>query len=121
MLPALLAIPGVLIWLVVGVLVGVVLSRRNYQRQDAAFAFNVRPESAPKWPRQVVYRRHVRDVLVTNRGAAPVGTEFHAVARLATLADGRRVEARLGASRFHTNLDEAIDAAIALLRSEEAQ
>lgn len=79
MLWALLAILGVPIWLVVGVLVGVVLSRRNFQGQDGVFAFNVRPEGASTWPRRVVYGRHVRDVLVPNRGAALVRTEFHAV------------------------------------------
>jgi hypothetical protein len=85
MLWALVAILGVPIWLVVGVLVGVVLSRRNFQRDDGVFAFNVRPERAPKWPRQVVYGRRVRDVLVTNRGAALVRTEFHAVDAVADL------------------------------------
>jgi len=87
------------------------LSRRNFQREDGVFAFNVRPEGAPKWPRQVVYGRQVRDVLVTNRGAALVRTEFHAVddvaalvlddpprkpadavGRLVTVADGSRLE-----------------------------
>ena len=85
MLWALLALLGVPIWLVVGVLVGVVLSRRNFQREDGVFAFNVRPEGASKWPRQVVYGRQVRDVLVTNRGAALVRTEFHAVDGVAEL------------------------------------
>ena len=111
MLWVLLAILGVPIWLVVGVLVGVVLSRRHFQREDGVFAFNVRPEGASKWPRQVVYGRQVRDVLVTNRGAALVRTQFHAVddvadlvlgdpprkpaeavGRLVTLADGSRIE-----------------------------
>ena len=105
------------IWLVVGVLVGAVLSRRNFQREDGVFAFNVRPERAPKWPRQVVYGRRVRDVLVTNRGAALVRTEFHAVdavadlehddpprkpadavGRLVTVADGSRLEVAVSAS-----------------------
>ena len=117
MLWALLAILGVPIWLVVGVLVGVVLSRRNFQREDGLFAFDVRPEGASKWPRQVVYGRYVRDVLVTNRGAALVRTEFHAVddvvdlvlddppkkpadavGRLVTVADGRRLEVAVSKS-----------------------
>lgn len=111
MIWALLAILGVPIWLVVGILAGVGLSRRNFQRQDGVFAFNIRPEGASKWPRQVVYGRQVRDVLVTNRGASLVRTEFlavdevtnlaladppkrpaDAVGRLVTVADGRRLE-----------------------------
>lgn len=116
MLWALLAILGVPIWLLVGVLASVVLSRRNFQREDGVFAFNVRAAGASKWPRQVVYGRQVRDVLVTNRGAALVRTEFSAVddvdglelaqrpkkpadavGRLVTLADGRRVEVAVSA------------------------
>lgn len=117
MLWALLAILGVPIWLVVGILVGVVLSRRNFRRHDGVFALRVRPEGASKWPRQVVYGRHVRDVLVTNRGAALVRTEFYAVddvarlvlhdppkkpadavGRLVTVADGRRLEVAVSES-----------------------
>ena len=108
---ALLAILGVPVWLVVGMLVGVILSRRGFHREQGVFALNVRPEGASKWPRQVVYGRRVRDVLVTNRGAALLRTEFHpvddvvdlalhdppkrpadAVGRLVTVADGRRLE-----------------------------
>ena len=111
MLWALLAILGVPVWLVVGMLVGVILSRRSFHREQGVFALNVRPEGASKWPRQVVYGRRVRDVLVTNRGAALLRTEFHpvddvvdlalhdppkrpadAVGRLVTVADGRRLE-----------------------------
>jgi hypothetical protein len=101
----------------VGVLVGVVLSRRHFQHEDGVFAFNVRSEGASKWPRHVVYGRHVRDVLVTNRGAALVRTEFHAVddvasvvlqdgpakpadavGRVVTLADGSRLEVAVSES-----------------------
>lgn len=111
MIWALLAILGVPIWLVVGILAGVLLSRRNFRRQDGVFAFNIRPEGASKWPRRVVYGRQVRDVLVINRGVSLVRTEFHAVdevtnlaladppkrpadavGRLVTVADGRRLE-----------------------------
>ena len=93
------------------------LSRRNFQGQDGVFAFNVRPEGASTWPRQLAYGRHVRDVLVTNRGAALVRTEFHAVddvvdlvlhdppkkpadavGRLVTVADGRRLEVAVSKS-----------------------
>jgi hypothetical protein len=114
---ALLGILEVPIWLIVGVIFSVLLSRRNFQGQDGVFAFNVRPEGASKWPRQLVYGRHVRDVLVTNRGAALVRTEFHAVddvvdlvlhdppkkpadavGRLVTVADGRRLEVAVSKS-----------------------
>ena len=81
------------------------------------FAFNIRPEGESKWPRGVVYGRQVRDVLVTNRGAALLRTEFHAVddvadlvlhdpprkpvdavGRLVTVADGKRLEVAVSES-----------------------
>ena len=111
MIWALLAILGVPLWLVVGVLVSVAMSRRNFRRQDDVFAAAVRSNGAAKWPRGLVYGRQVRDVLVVNRGAALLRTEFYvvddvadialkaapsrlpdAVGRLVTLDDGTRLE-----------------------------
>jgi hypothetical protein len=108
---ALLAILGVPLWLVVGLLVGVILSRRSFQRQGGVFTLKARSEGAAKWPRGLIYGRQVRDVLVTTRGAALLRTEFNAVdqvadlalddrpkkpadavGRLVTLADGTRLE-----------------------------
>jgi len=90
MIWALLAILGVPLWLIVGLLVGVILSRRSFQRQEGVFALKARPEGAEKWTRGVIYGRQVRDVLVTTRGAALLRTEFHAVDAVADLAlDGR--------------------------------
>jgi hypothetical protein len=116
MIWALLAILGVPIWLVVGFLLGVALTRRNFRRQDGVFAFNVRAEGAASWPRPLVYGRQIRDVLVTNRGAALLRTEVaavddvvdlaladepkrpaDAVGRLVSLADGRRLEVAVAA------------------------
>jgi hypothetical protein len=116
MIWALLAILGVPIWLVVGILIGVVSSRRRFQREDDVFPLKARPEGASKWPRGLVFGRQVRDVLVTNRGAALLRTEFHAVdevahltlddrpkkpadavGRLVTLADGSRLEVAVSA------------------------
>ena len=86
MIWALLAILGVPLWLVVGLLVGVMLSRRSFQRQEGVFTLKARSEGATKWPRGLIYGRQVRDVLVTTRGAALLRTEFHAVDHVADLA-----------------------------------
>lgn len=75
-------------WLVVGILVSVVLSRRNFRNQEGVFALAARSEGATKWPRGLVYGRQVRDVLVVNRGAALLRTEFHVVDQVADLALG---------------------------------
>lgn len=132
MIWALLAILGVPLWLIVGLLAGVVLSRRNFRRQDGVFALKVRSEGAAKWPRTLIYGRQVRDVLVTTRGAALLRTEFHAVdevadlaladrpkkptvavGRLVTLADGTRLEVAV------SGRDAAHVDALALARQQD--
>ena len=70
MIWALLAILGVPIWLVVGVLVGIGLSRRAFKQQPGVFEINIRSADAEKWPRRPCYGRVVSDVLVLNRGLA---------------------------------------------------
>ncbi len=111
MIWALLAILGVPIWLIVGILIGILLTRRSFKQQPGVFAASVRNENGDKWPRQLTYGRLVRDVLVLNRGAALLRTEIHAVdavdqldigggpkkptpavGRLVTLDDGSRLE-----------------------------
>ncbi len=80
MIWALLALLGIPIWLIVGMLVGIVLTRRAFKQQPGVFAVAVRTEHADKWPRQPTYGRLVHDVLVLNRGAAFLRVEIHAIA-----------------------------------------
>jgi hypothetical protein len=120
---ALLALLGIPIWLIVGMLVGIVLTRRAFKQQPGIFAVAVRRENADKWPRQPTYGRLVHDVLVLNRGAAFLRVEIHAIAaveqldigdmpkkpaaavgRLVTLDDGTRLELAL-ADADATRLD----------------
>lgn len=78
MLWALLALLGVPVWLVVGMLVGALYSRRRYRQQPDVFrcAGRVRSGSVDPfsrdWGRAPVYGRWVHDVLVLNRGLALV-------------------------------------------------
>lgn len=114
MIWALLALLGIPIWLIVGMLVGIMLTRRAFKQQPGIFAVAVREENADKWPRQPTYGRLVHDVLVLNRGAAFLRVEIHAIAaveqldigdgpkspapalgRLVTLDDGTRLELAL--------------------------
>ena len=125
MIWALLALLGIPIWLIAGVLIGIVLTRRAFQRQPGVFPVAVRKENSDKWPRQSTYGRLVHDVLVLNRGAAFLRVEIHAIAavdeldigdgpkspvaavgRLVTLDDGTRLELALAAADA-TRLDAA--------------
>lgn len=78
MIWALLALLGVPVWLVVGMLTGALYSRRRYRQDPDVFrcAGRVRSGSvdpfAKDWKRAPVYGRWVHDVLVLSRGLALV-------------------------------------------------
>ena len=126
MIWALLAILGFPIWLIVGTLIGILLTRRTFKQQPGVFIVAVRADNATKWPRQPAHGRLVHDVLVLNRGAALLRTEIHAISavdgldigdgpkkppdavgRLVTLDDGTRLELTL-ASTDATRLDGVV-------------
>lgn len=88
MIWALLAILGVPIWLIVGFLIGIVMSRRKLTKQPDVFAIAVRAQGAEKWPRRPTYGRIVRDVLVLHRGAALLRTEVLAIDDVSELEIG---------------------------------
>lgn len=116
MIWAILAILGVPIWLIVGILTGMGISRRRFKQHPDVFAVNIRPEGAKKWPRRVSYVRLVRDVLVIARGVALLRTGIYgidavsdfdivegpskpagAVGRLVSLDDGSKNEVAVAA------------------------
>jgi hypothetical protein len=117
---ALLAILGVPIWLVVGVLTGALLSRRRFRAQGDVFALSRREEGEDDWPRRRVYGRYVHDVLVVNSGLALVRTSVQPVDHLdpipvdgtvrklidpqawtVTLEDGQRFDIAVAAADAH--------------------
>jgi hypothetical protein len=78
MIWALLAILGVPIWLVVGVLAGALVSRRRFRSQPEVFPLLLRAHDAT-WPRSLSYGRYLRDVLLVNQGIALIRTSVHTV------------------------------------------
>ncbi len=122
MITILLALLGVPIWLIVGVLIAVVYSRRNFRAQDGVFELSLRAQGDEKWPRRPAYGRCIRGIIILNKGLALVRTTFHevdqvadltldqpprkpadAVGRLLTLSDGSLIEVAVApddASRF---------------------
>ncbi len=79
MIWALLALLGVPIWLVVGVLAGAFVSRRRFVSQPGVFRMKLQASDAGGWPRRVGYARVVSSVLVVNVGLALVRTSVRAV------------------------------------------
>ena len=117
MIWALLALLGVPIWLIVGVLLSVWLSRKKFRAQDGVFVVSIRPQGEQKWPRTVAYGRCFRGVIAINRGVALTNTSIHqidgvaelkldepprkpadAVGRVLTVEDGSSFEVAIGAS-----------------------
>lgn len=85
MIWALLALLGVPVWLVVGVLSGALISRRRFRAQEDVFALSRRDHGEDDWPRRLAYGRYVHDVLLVNTGLALVRTEVVVVDRLEPL------------------------------------
>ncbi len=74
--PALLAILGVPIWLIVGALGGVLWSRHQFRAQEGCSRSRSEPPGDDSWPWVVQRGRLTRDICVVNRGPAQVRTEI---------------------------------------------
>jgi hypothetical protein len=107
MIWALLALLGVPIWLIVGMLTTAVWSRRRFRRAPGVFRCKLRtasgdvPGVADHWPRAFVYGRWVHDVLLVQKGIALVRTlplPVTAATDSAQPSDNHRLE-RLGPSQ----------------------
>jgi hypothetical protein len=86
MIWALLALLGVPLWLIVGILGGAIWNRRAFQRRPGVFKLAKRDVGTAGWKRRgVVHARCVSNVLVTNGGLALVRTHVGAVERVGEL------------------------------------
>lgn len=88
MIWALLAILGVPIWLIVGILLGIWLSRRAFKQQPGVFELVVRSSGDTKWPRGANSGRIVSDVLIINRGPALLRAQVGVIAAVSELDIG---------------------------------
>ena len=79
MIWATLAFLGVPIWLVVGALIGAMLSRRQFRAQPDVVPLMFRANGDEKWPRRLAYGRYIHNVLIVNYGLAQIRTAVHVV------------------------------------------
>lgn len=106
MIWALLAILGIPIWLLIGVLTGIALIRRAFKKQPGVFVMNVRAAGDEKWPRRPSHGRVVSNVLVINRGAALLRSEILALETVAPIElDDRPKKPVDAVGRFVTSTD----------------
>ena len=84
----LLAALGIPLWMVAGMIVGTMLSRRSFKRVPGVFPAKLRTISGEvellksTWPRRLSYVLWVHDVLLVQRGIALVRTRALPVARV---------------------------------------
>ena len=77
MIWALLAVLGVPIWLIVGILGGAIWNRRTFQHRPGVFKMAKRDVGATGWKRKSVsHARCISNVLVTNGGLGARELEF---------------------------------------------
>lgn len=76
---ATLAFLGVPIWLVLGALIGAMVSRHRFKAEPGVIPLLFRSVDDDKWPRRPAYGRYVHNVLIVNHGLAQVRTSVHVV------------------------------------------
>lgn len=81
MIWALLALLGVPIWIIVGVLGAAVVSRRRFQQTEGVFPVRIRTSVHEKFQRKA-HARWVHDVLIVNKGLALARTDAYGVQSL---------------------------------------
>ena len=79
LIATLLALLGIPVWLLLGALIGALLSRRNFKAQPDVMPLMVRATTDDKWPRGLAYGRYVHNVLIVNHGLAEILTAVHVV------------------------------------------
>ena len=103
---ALLAILGVPIWLVLGVLGGAMWNRHRFKQSAGVFRLKFRRDPKGKWPRQAGYGRWVHDVLLINKGIGLVPTSAVGVKGLVEYSDSELVKGLDNALIFTYTLDD---------------
>ena len=85
MIWAALAFLGIPIWLVVGGLIGTMVSRHHFRAQPGVVPLMIRSAGDDQWPRGLAYGRYVHNVLIVNHGLAQVRTSVHVVEHVESL------------------------------------
>ena len=123
MVLALLAILGVPIWLLLGMLGGALWNRHRFKQLPGVFRLKYREASSDKWPRQATYGRWVHDVLLINKGIGLVPTTAVGVQGLAETAMSETGKGFEQAAIFTFTLDDdtAVQVAVSSDVTELAQ
>jgi len=92
MLWATLALLGVPIWLILGVLGGAYWNRRRFKQIPGVFRLKYKEALSEKWPRQATYGRWIHDVLLINKGIGLVPTTAVGVNSLTEVSKSETVK-----------------------------
>ena len=120
MIWALLAILGVPIWLIIGILIGVLMSRRAFKQKPGVFEVRVRAQNSDKWPRSASYGRVVSDVFVVDHGVALLRTEIGAIKAVSEIDIGDGPKKPADAVGRLVTLDDGSSREVAVARGDVA-
>ena len=119
MIWAALAVLGVPIWLVLGALIGAMVSRHRFRSQPDVIPLVFRSANDDKWPKRLSYGRYIHNVLIVNHGLAEIRTSVHVVEDANPLdlsgAAFKHIEQPIG---FAVRLDDGSEYELALDRSD---
>lgn len=116
---ATLALLGIPVWLLIGGLVGALLSRRNFKAQPDVVPLMFRAAGDDKWPRGLAYGRYVHNVLIVNHGLAQIRTAVHVVEHVDRLDVGGTTFKHLDDPvAFTVRLDDGSDYELAIERAD---
>ena len=114
MIWALLAILGVPIWLVSGMLGVALWNRHQFKQKPGVFRLKFRQDLSAKWSFQSNYGRWVHDVLIINKGLGLVQTTTFGVQSLIMTEISEPVKGIDNAIVFNLKLDDETDMQIAV-------
>jgi hypothetical protein len=116
---ATLALLGVPVWLVLGALIGAMISRRRFKAQPGVVPVIFRAADDEKWPRRPAYGRYIHDVLIVNHGLAQIRTSVHVVEHVEVLDLGDAAFKHIDDPiAFTIRLDDGSDYELAVDRSD---
>jgi hypothetical protein len=120
MIWALLALLGVPLWLIVGVLAAGLWSRRRFKRQPGVFRLKFRESDEARWSRRFSYGRIVHDVLVVNAGLALIRTGVFGISSVSEVRDAGSTPPFDDARVYELTFDDGSERQIAVDESAAA-
>jgi hypothetical protein len=114
-----LAFLGIPIWLLIGAMIGAVISRHRFKAKPDVVPLLFRAANDDKWPRRLAYGRYVHNVLIVSSGVVGIRTSVHVVEELERLDLGDTTFKHIDDPiAFAIRLDDGSDYELAIARAD---